>query len=141
MRLSQGFIPPHLDRFLIMCNHNFFNEKWADSSDPRRYFFNIYMYIYSSSICIYLYIPHHSFPVIAEDRAETAPPTHGTTSFYQDRLGTTHRENLFRNTASLFCDHQVSSLMMCFTKTDSRPQLYGRFHIDTRISEIRLIRP
>eukprot|EP01046_Picozoa_sp_COSAG06_P007577 COSAG06_NODE_371_length_16707_cov_57.805576_21_plen_144_part_00 len=58
MRLSQGFIPPHLDRFLIMCNHNFFNEKWADSSDPRRYFFNIYIYIYIFFFNMYIYIYH-----------------------------------------------------------------------------------
>ena len=140
MRLSQGFIPPHLDRFLIMCNHNFFNEKWADSSDPRRYFFNIYIYIFFFNMYIYT-TSFISGYCGGSSRNSPSYPRYYISSFYQDRLGTTHRENLFRNTASLFCDHQVSSLMMCFTKTDSRPQLYGRFHIDTRISEIRLIRP
>lgn len=33
---AEGFTPPYLDRFLIMCNHNFFKERWADSSDPNR---------------------------------------------------------------------------------------------------------
>jgi N-acetylglucosamine-6-sulfatase len=29
-----GFKTPHVDRFLVMCNHNFFNETWADDRDP-----------------------------------------------------------------------------------------------------------
>ena len=33
---KEGWYPPYLDRFLIMCNHNFFNERWADSLDPNR---------------------------------------------------------------------------------------------------------
>eukprot|EP00937_MAST-01D_sp_MAST-1D-sp2_P005871 g5871.t1 len=31
-----GYKAPHLDRSMIMCNHNYFNEKWADDRDPRR---------------------------------------------------------------------------------------------------------
>jgi N-acetylglucosamine-6-sulfatase len=31
-----GYKAPHLDRALIMCNHNFFNEKWADDRSPLR---------------------------------------------------------------------------------------------------------
>ncbi len=27
---------PHMDRALIMCNHNYFNEHWADDRDPYR---------------------------------------------------------------------------------------------------------
>lgn len=30
---SPGFRTPNVDRFLIMCNHNFFNETWADDRD------------------------------------------------------------------------------------------------------------
>ena len=31
-----GFSTPHVDRLFVMCNHNFFNERWADSRDPAR---------------------------------------------------------------------------------------------------------
>ena len=31
---SAGFRTPHVDRLLIMCNHNFYNESWADDRDP-----------------------------------------------------------------------------------------------------------
>ena len=31
---SAGFRTPHVDRLLIMCNHNFYNENWADDRDP-----------------------------------------------------------------------------------------------------------
>jgi len=33
---AEGYQAPHLDRALIMCNHAFFNEKWADDRDPFR---------------------------------------------------------------------------------------------------------
>ena len=31
-----GYTTPHVDRALIMCNHNFFNETWVDSRDAAR---------------------------------------------------------------------------------------------------------
>ena len=34
---DEGYRAPHLDRALIMCNHNFFNEKWADDRSPLRF--------------------------------------------------------------------------------------------------------
>jgi|EP01047_Picozoa_sp_COSAG01_P040723 hypothetical protein len=33
---TENFTTPYVDRFFVMCNHNFFNERWADSLDPNR---------------------------------------------------------------------------------------------------------
>ena len=32
----EGYTTPHVDRALIMCNHNYENEKWLDSRDANR---------------------------------------------------------------------------------------------------------
>eukprot|EP00666_Eupelagonemidae_sp_cell4sb_P016153 gene16153-847_t len=31
---SKGYTIPHVDRIFVMCNHNFFNEKWGDQLGP-----------------------------------------------------------------------------------------------------------
>jgi hypothetical protein len=31
-----GYSTPNVDRLFLMCNHNYFDERWADSRDPRR---------------------------------------------------------------------------------------------------------